>query len=60
MTDGDDILQFRFKDRVEVFRGADGDDGVGVGETGEDTDSGKRELVNFWCGNFGDSKDCDG
>ncbi len=33
------VLQLGFEDAVEVFRGADGDDGVCVGEGGENADS---------------------
>lgn len=32
MADGYHVLQFGFEDRVEVFRGANGDEGVAVGE----------------------------
>ena len=39
VADGDDVLQLGFEDAVEVFRGADGDECVGVGEGGEDADS---------------------
>jgi hypothetical protein len=38
MADGDDILQLRLEDTVEVLRGADSDDSVGIGQAGEDTD----------------------
>ena len=40
MADGNDILEFGFEDTVEVLRGADGDNGVGVCQEGEDADSG--------------------
>lgn len=30
VADGDDVLEFGLEDGVEVLRGADGDDGVGV------------------------------
>lgn len=30
MADGDDVLEFGLEDGVEVLRGADGNDGVGV------------------------------
>ena len=39
MTYGYHILQLGFEDAVEVLGGADGDEGVGVGEGGEDADS---------------------
>jgi len=39
VADGDYILQFGFEDGVEVFGGANGDEGVGVCEGGEDADS---------------------
>ena len=41
VADGDDVLEFGFEDAVEVLGGADGDEGVGVGEGGEDADSAK-------------------
>ena len=31
-------MELGFEDAVEIFGGADGDEGVGVGEGGEDTD----------------------
>lgn len=39
VADGDDVLQLGFEDGVEVLRGADGDEGVRVGEGREDADS---------------------
>lgn len=33
------VLQFGFEDAVEVFRGANGDNSVRIGEGGEDADS---------------------
>ncbi len=43
VADGDDVLEFRLEDGVEVLRGADGDDGVGVCEAGEDADPGHKD-----------------
>lgn len=40
MADGDYVLEFGFEDAVEVFAGADGDEGVGVCKGREDADSG--------------------
>lgn len=56
VADGYYVLQFGFEDRVEVFRGADGDEGVAVGQGCEDSDSarGKRgqclvlPFLNVW------------
>jgi len=42
---GYDILQLCFEDAVEVLGGSNGDEGVGVGEGGEDTDS--RQVVSI-------------
>lgn len=42
VADGDYVLELGFEDGVEVFGGADGDEGVGVCEGGEDADSGRR------------------
>jgi len=39
VADGDYVLEFGFEDAVEVFGGADGDEGVGVGEGSKDADS---------------------
>ena len=39
VADGNYVLELGFEDAVEVFGGADGDEGVGVGEGGEDADS---------------------
>lgn len=47
VADGDHVLQFCFEDGVEVFRGADGDEGVGVCEGGEDADSVNRSMVSM-------------
>jgi hypothetical protein len=33
------VLEFGFEDAVEILGGADGDEGVGVGEGGENADS---------------------
>ena len=46
VADGDDVLQLGFEDGVEVLGGADGDEGVGVGERREDTDPG---MTLAWC-----------
>jgi len=39
VADGDYVLELGFEDAVEVFGGADGDEGVGICEGGEDADS---------------------
>lgn len=36
--DGDEVGQLGFEDGVEILRGADGDEAVGVGQVGEDAD----------------------
>ncbi len=38
VADGNDILKLRFKDAVEVLGSSHGDEGVGVGESREDSD----------------------
>jgi hypothetical protein len=53
MADGDDILQLGFEDGVEVLGRADGDDGVGVCEGGEDADSAHGESVTVLKGFIG-------
>lgn len=39
VADGNHVLQLGFEDGVEVFRGANRDEGVRVGQGGEDADS---------------------
>lgn len=41
VADWDDVLELGLEDGVEVLGSADGDESVGVGERGEDTDPGK-------------------
>lgn len=43
VADGYYVLQFSFEDGVEVLRCADGNESVAVGESREDTDSGKKQ-----------------
>jgi hypothetical protein len=45
---GDDVLELRFEDGVEVCGGALGDEGVAVCESGEDADS-VRAFVSILC-----------
>ena len=45
VADGNHVLQLGFEDRVEVLRGAEGDERVGVCEGGEDADSIGGERV---------------
>lgn len=45
VADGDHVLQLGLEDRVEVFGSADGDEGVGVCEGGEDADSVAALLI---------------
>lgn len=44
VADGDDAAEFGLEDGVEVGGGAKGDEGVGVGEGGEDADSGRGSV----------------
>ena len=48
MADGDDVLQLGFEDGVEVLGGADGDEGIRVGEGGEDADSVGEVSVSYF------------
>ena len=48
VRDGDDVRELGFEDRIEVRAGAEGDEAVGVGEGGEDADSGSGRGRLVW------------
>ena len=52
VADGNHVLELGFEDGVEVFACADGDEGVGVCERGEDADSVGIGVVS-WVASFG-------